>query len=1125
VASRQELLAVANLPRSPYIPGELVPLQERVAFVVFKGEDMQPIWLTRGLSPLLIASAFVATTVTVVAMCMPAKADDQRAGPTRPIRELEDLAAYQEKTLGAMHPDLAETLHSLGVAHHQQGDADTAGGFLEKALAIRSKRREPADVLIAETLQALLKVRATQGRWEACELLFTSLEALHNRMFGADDLLSIGTLISLAGTQSLLRHYDDAEKSYLEALGRLAKTVGDDHVITAKALQGLGHNYFQCGKYSQAEKPFRKALAVREKLLGSEDQELSESMDSLGQCLASLGKDAEAEQLYKKLLRLAETSSGAGSPQTADAMQSLASLYAAQGKWADAESLAKQSLEISERAVGDKGRGTGNSLMSLGLLYTKQKKFSHAEPLFRRALGIYEQVLGPEHPDTAIASTALALMHWNAGNHVEADRLYRRNLKYLENTFGPDHPVTAQLLNNLAGNLHFLGDYSQAAELAERAVKIHVQSLGKSHPTTSVSLVNLSVIMAAQGQWLECAELRERGQRALQSHFYDSLTALLPDEQIAFLLGDYAIAHHSALSVGFLQAASPRIRKLSAGWLANGKAVGHAASMQQAMLTRYSAPPRTASLVAELRKVRAEIAGVAQKTIFTGDSEAYHEKVIALKANEQSIVRELGGQILSLQRSIAWLDIETVREQLPPRSILIDIARFEVFDFRAKGKGNEWKPARYVAWIVPPQGYGEITVADLGDAEVIEQAVLAYREAMTAAGSEKDPIRNAGEPVAEKKLMDCARPLAELVIEPILNAINAADANANFQELVISPDADLWLVPWCALPLKDGRYAIEQYAIRTVISARDLLPSEPDKAEAARSVVFANPDFDLSGIAAAEATTAVIDESHDSLQTEEADGKADAAATTFVSRSTTSIEKAHALPGTADEAKLVAPAIVTLTGHKPIVYDGAKALEAVAKRVMRPRVLVFATHGFVLPGQSLTKQDADLAKINVRGMTNTKVVLSSAGERIENPLVRCGLLLSGCNTPPEELPDGIDDGRLTGLEILGMDLYGTELVVLSACDTGLGKVQYGEGVAGLRQAFMLAGAESVVASLWQVTDAETADLISGFFSNLAAKMPRPEALRQAQLEIIAERRREKGAAHPFYWAAFGITGR
>jgi CHAT domain-containing protein len=212
-----------------------------------------------------------------------------------------------------------------------------------------------------------------------------------------------------------------------------------------------------------------------------------------------------------------------------------------------------------------------------------------------------------------------------------------------------------------------------------------------------------------------------------------------------------------------------------------------------------------------------------------------------------------------------------------------------------------------------------------------------------------------------------------------------------------------------------------------------------------------------------------------------------------------------ALPGTEAAARALAP----LLGSAP-PYTGAKATEDVLRSAHGPRIVHVATHGFFL-------EDESGGPGGTRGLVLDSSATSKAGatKSTENPLLRSGLVFAGANRHV-----AARDGLLTALEASALDLYGTQLVVLSACETGVGKVENADGVYGLRRALVKAGAESEVMSLWKVDDEATRELMTGFYGRLMKGGGRSESLRQAQIELS----RHPEHAHPYYWASFIASG-
>jgi CHAT domain-containing protein len=309
------------------------------------------------------------------------------------------------------------------------------------------------------------------------------------------------------------------------------------------------------------------------------------------------------------------------------------------------------------------------------------------------------------------------------------------------------------------------------------------------------------------------------------------------------------------------------------------------------------------------------------------------------------------------------------------------------------------------------------------------------------------------------------------------------------RDLLVSPDGALHRLPLKILQEPDGRYLVEPFRVAYLPSGRDLLRrGEGQPLAGAAAVILADPDFDAGG----ESTRASLAPSAPAI-----DAVRDLAGRRFAP-----------LPETRGEGEAVA---AILRDHMELTVrleTGPAAREEALWSMGRPSVVHLATHGFFLGGAS--GHDDPPAAIDLEPLREG---LPESEPR--SPLRRSGIALAGANA---SLRRGGDEGLVTAEKPVGLELRGADLVVLSACETALGEVQPNEGVFGLERAFLLAGARTLVLSLWPVSDEATRYLMTTFYAGWAQGWSKAEALRRARLEL---RRR---SAHPADWGAFILVG-
>jgi CHAT domain-containing protein/Tfp pilus assembly protein PilF len=1006
------------------------------------------------------------------------------------------MLVIREKTFGPSHPDVAESLNGLAGLYGSQGKYVETELLYKQALAIREKTLGKDHPDVAESINGLAVLYRAQGRYKEAEPLFSRALAIREKALGPDHPDVARSLNSVAGLYGSQGKYIEAEPLYRRALAILEKALGPDHPDVADSLNGLAGLYHSQSKYSEAEPLYRRALAIREKALGPDHPSVATSLGSLAELYHSQGKYAEAEPFFKRALVIREKALGPDHPSVATSLGNLASLYRTLGRYEKADPLYRRALVITEKSLGPDHPSVAFCLNNLVILYINHGKYVDAEPLARRSLAISEKAFGWDHPKVAESLLNLARLYSRQDRYSDAEFLYRRALTIYEKSLGPDHPVVTFPLNNLSVLYREQGKPADGEPLARRSLTIAEKALGPDHPHVAAGLTNLAVLEIALDRPKAALPLMRRT-LLIDDHTIENVFSFSSEREKFVFLGT-VVPGFDMLQNLVLQKlpGDPEAVRVALDAILRRKGLVLEALSREQRLLLTSDNPKAAETAQYLRDTASRLASLTM----AGQGKVSPGVLKTLEREKGRLEAELAR--LSEAYRVDWRsrrgDSDQIARALKPGSVLLEFVGFRMYDFYTKDTKERWGGYCYVAFVLPAGQEAKPTLVYLGEADLIDRAIREFRQEVEQA---PELIPQLGEAEAERRLREKGKRVYDLVIAPLRAVIGERDI------WYVSPDGELNLIPFEVLPDEGGRYLVETHQVNYLSSGRDLLRFEAGKGTGAEAMVLADPDYDQKQTGRKVAASSTQDSLTLAMHGE-TQRSVDLRQATW-----------SPLPGTRKEAEAIAR---ELAGQKVRLYLKDQASEEAVKKVKAPRILHLATHGFFLNEQDRSAWLKDTE----RGLT-----LSDAEQRpmplppgIENPLLRSGLALAGANRLEEATGEGEDDGILTALEISGISLWGTDLVVLSACETGVGETRRGEGVFGLRRAFQLAGARTVVMSLWSVPDEETAALMKDFYRQLKGGTSKAQALREASLGLMRSRREKAGAAHPFYWGAFVSVG-
>ena len=976
-----------------------------------------------------------------------------------------------DKVTGKNNPIYAMIIGALAIAYEDMGNLEKAEANYVEALEIRKNILGTNNPRYANSLNNLALLYLKIGNYVSAEPLFLEAISIRNKIQGKEHPDYLQVLSNLGILYKKTAQYWKAETLYLEAKEQYEKNPALPRIGYSECLMNLGNLYSTMAEYEKAEAVYRISLTLRQQIHGTKHPEYAAILDNMAGMYCNEGDYERAETMFLEALRIREEMQ---LDKTAS-LHNLGLLYFYMGNYEKAIQYNESVLALKKSSHEDSTPDFAISLTTLAnLRYYAYKDCTSAEQLYTEALSIIESSLGKNHPDYAIPLENLANLYTYQGNYSRAKLMYKEILKIRNNELGNNHPEYAKGLINLANNYRLQGNLEAAEKIFVDAGTILAKKLGRSHPEFTYYLKYHGTLYFQAGQ-IDKAVSAFREIAAVNKKLLQRSLRHLSEKELIHYQEQFNEAQNQLLTIARLSGL-PDLASDCYDYLLFNKGFALNASIQMRRIGRLDT--LNARKLSQLRSISIKLSAEYSRPILDQDSNAIATLELEFNDLEKDLARS-SAEFIPFIQQINWKEIvKTLKDQ--------EIA-VEFIDYQVNFPNNS-DSTMYAALLLKP-GIPEPLFIQLFEKKSLDSLLhsKADRKADYVNGLYTLSDRGAVAIEAPKKS------LYGILWKPLEKELTG------IKTIYFSPSGLLHRINLDAIPVSETETLADRYNLIELNSTRQLVIPTPIKNTNNDAVLFGGIQFEQDSTLQNNEPL-IASRSRGELSFNSVDSTLRGGSWNYLAhteREVNSIEK-----------------LMLTAGMKVNLKKGYQATEASFKNIgannaASPRILHIATHGYFFPDPKEQSMSIGLSGQN-----------EPVFKKSDHPMLRSGLIMAGGNAAwqGKQTLEGREDGILTAYEISQMNLSNTELVVLSACETGLGDIQGNEGVYGLQRAFKIAGVKYLIMSLWQVPDKQTSMLMTTFYRKwLEDKLSIPQAFHAAQKEL-----REMGF-DPYQWAGFVLV--